>query len=356
MKRKQIIIGIIVILGAGLGIYALVKSHGAAAADEDEATPSVVPVQVGSLKRMTLHNYVSGYGTIEAAPATADEPAAGAQLAAPVAGVVTKINAIAGQQVKKGDVLAELNSGTTTFDYAQAEVGRQKKLFAQQNTSLRNLQDAEAQLASLQIAAPLSGTVTSVNAKLGQAVDATTIVAEVMDLSRLAVSAQIPAAEAGELKTGEEVQISGTGFQPVDGQDAHPTITSLSFVSPAVDANDGTILVRALLPGKSGLLPGQFIQLKIVTAVHTNCLAAPSESIVTDENGNSVVALVKGNDAAQVPVKIGLRENGWVEVEAQGLKEGDSVVTVGAYGLPDKTKIQIVNSADEATTNSSSAQ
>jgi membrane fusion protein (multidrug efflux system) len=347
MKRKQIIIGIIVILCAGLGIYALVKSHGAAAAtDEDEATPSVVTVQVGSLKRMTLHNYVSGYGTIEAAPATADEPAAGAQLAAPVAGVVTKINAIAGQQVKKGDVLVELNSGTSTFDYAEAEVGRQKKLFAQQNTSLRNLQDAEAQLASLQIVAPLSGTLTRVNVKLGQAVDATTIVAEVIDLSRLAVSAQIPAAEAGELKTGEEVQLLGST----------PVTTSLSFVSPAVNANDGTISIWASLPPDSGLRPGQFAPLKIVTAVHTNCLAAPEESVVTDENGNNVVALVKGDDATREPVKIGLRENGWVEVEAPGLKENDSVVTVGAYGLPDKTKIQIVNSADEATTNSSSAQ
>ena len=168
MKRKQIIIGIIVIVCAGLGIYALVKSHGAAAAaDEDEATPSVVTVQAGSLKRMTLHNYVSGYGTIEPAPATADEPAAGAQLAAPVAGVVTKINTIAGQQVKKGDVLVELNSGTATFDYATGEVERQKKLFAQQNTSLKNLQDAEAQLALLQVTAPLSGTVVRVNVKPG---------------------------------------------------------------------------------------------------------------------------------------------------------------------------------------------
>jgi len=348
MKRKQIIIGVIVILCAGLGIYALVKSHGAAAAsDEDEATPSVVTVQTGALKLATLHRYVEGYGAVEPASATANEPAASAQLAAPVAGVVAKINVIAGQRVKNGDVLVELNSGTATFDYAEAEVERQKKLFAQQNTSLKNLQDAEAQLSSLQIVAPLSGTVTRVNVKLGQAVDATTIIAEVMDLSRLAVSAQIPAADAGELKTGDEVQIL---TQP-------PVITSLSFISPAVDANDGTISVWASLTPESGLRPGQFVQLKIVTAVHTNCLAAPEESVVTDENDKRVIALVKGDEATQVPVKTGLRENGWVEVESPELKEGDSVVTVGAYGLPEKTKIRTVNSPDESSsTNSYSAQ
>ena len=124
-----------------------------------------------------------------------------------------------------------------------------------------------------------------------------------------------------------------------------------------MDPKTGAILARALLPADSGLRPGQFVQLKIVTAVHTNCLAAPAESVVTDIKGQSVISLVKGDEATQTPVQTGFRENGWVEVEGNGLKEGDSVVTVGAYGLPDKTRIQVVNSSgDEVpTTNSGSS-
>jgi RND family efflux transporter MFP subunit len=236
-----------------------------------------------------------------------------------------------------------LNSGAVTADYAEQAAARQEKLYAQQNTSLKNLQDAEAQLASLRVIAPLSGTVTRLNVKLGESVDVNMTVAEVIDLNRLAVSAAIPAAEANDLKIGEEVQISGTGFQPVDGQDARSTTATLAFVSPAVDMNSGTVLTRTLLAADSGLRPGQFVQLRIVTAVHTNCLAAPSESIVTDESGHSVIALVKGDEAAQTPVQTDLRENGWVEISGTGLKPGDSVVTIGAYGLPEKTKIQVVN-------------
>ena len=349
MKRKQIIIGGVIIVVLGLGIYAIIKSPHAASSDSDEEggpaenVPSVVTVQVGALKHMTLRRYVSGYGTVEAAPATADAPAAGAQLAAPAAGVVAKINVIAGQQVQKGDTLVELNSGVTTFYSAQAEAERQKKLFAQNNTSLKSLQAAEAQLAALEIVAPVSGTVTRLNVKPGEAVDVNMPVAEVIDLSRLAVGAEIPVAEASALKTGEEVQISGSGFQPVDGQDARSTTVTLSFVSPAVDTKNGTVLTWALLPADSGLRPGQFVQLKIVTAVHTNCLAAPAESVVTDERGKSVIAMVNGDEATQAPVQTGFRENGWVEIDGAGLKEGDPVVTVGAYGLPDKTKIQVVN-------------
>jgi membrane fusion protein (multidrug efflux system) len=339
---------IAVVLAAGLGVFALVKSRGEASeSGGDETTPTVVTVQTGTLKLATLHRYVNGYGTIEPAPATADQPAADAPLAAPSAGVVTKVNTIAGQAVKKGDVLVELNSGTTTYALAEQELARQKQLFAQQNTSLKNLQDAEAQLALLRVVAPLSGTVVRVNVKPGQAVDGSTVVAEVMDLNRLAVSAEIPASEAKDLTVGD----------PVEVLSGPPVTTGLSFVSPEVSQDNGTVLVRALLPAESGLRPGQFSPLRVVTAVHTNCLAAPAESVVTDESGHSVIALVSGDEATQTPVQTGFRENGWVEVAGSGLKAGDTVVTVGAYALPDKTKIQISNPSDEVpATNSADAK
>lgn len=311
--------------------------------DHSEKVVTEVAVQTGKITSATLHGYVQGYGMVETAPATADLPAAGAQLAAPSAGVVTKVDVLEGQLVEKGDVLVELNSQAVA-----AEVERQKKLYAQQNTSLKNLQEAEAQLALLRVTAPLSGTVARVNVRPGQAVDLTTVVAEVMDLNRLAVSAEIPSAEAKDLKSGD----------PVEALTQPPVTTELLFVSPNVSKENDTVLVRALLPKDSGLRPGQFVSLRIVTAVHTNCLTVPAESVVTDESGKSVIALVKNSEAVQMPVQTGLRENGLIEVEAPELKEGDVVVTIGAYGLPEKTKIRVQNSSgdENSSTNSPDAK
>ncbi|HEX4343702.1 MAG TPA: efflux RND transporter periplasmic adaptor subunit [Verrucomicrobiae bacterium] len=338
---------ILLLLTAALALAGCGKRHH----DDDDApeaptdTPSIVSVQTGALKLATLHQYVQGYGTIESAPATADLPAAGAQLAAPSAGVVTKVNVLEGQHVEKGDVLMELNSGSGTAENAAQEVERLKQLYAQQNTSLKTLQNAEGQLALLRVTAPIAGTVARVNVKPGQAVDLTTVVAEVMDLDRLAVSAEIPAGESGELKAGDSVEVL---TEP-------PVTTELSFVSPNVGRDNDAVLVRALLPAGGTLRPGQFISLRIVTLVHTNTLAAPVESVVTD-NSKSVVELVKGDEAAQTTVQTGLRENGWVEISAPELKAGDVVVTTGAYGLPEKTKITVQNSAgEEGPTNSAAA-
>jgi len=335
MKPKQIVTGGVVVLVGGLGIYALLHSHGAAAsdADDEEATPAtIVGVQVGALQCTTLHQYVTGFGTVMPAPATTGEPAADAPLAAPTAGVVASVNVVEGQHVAKGDLLLTLNSGSTTADYAVAEVARQKKLYAQRNTSLKSLQDAETQLALLRVTAPLAGTVTRVNVKPGAAVDLTTVVAEIMDLNRLVVTAGIPEAAAAALKAGEAVRVL---TQP-------PVTAALSYVSPTVDPSDGTVLVRAALPPDGGLRPGQFVPLRIVTGVAADCLAAPEASVVTDVDGHSVIALVRGDHAVQTPVQTGFREGGWVQISGPGLKAGDAVVTVGAYGLPANTRIQVL--------------
>lgn len=339
MNRKRTVLILATFCG---GIILIAAIRAMADADDnsaaDEKVVTEVAVQTGKVKSATLRRYVQGYGTIEPSPATTNQPAASAQLSVPSANVVTKVNIVEGQHVEKGDVLVELNSQA-----AAAEVERQKTLYAQQNTSLKNLQEAEAQLAMLQITAPLSGTVARINVKPGQAVDLTTVVVEVMDLNRLAVSAEIPSAEANDLKSGEPLEIL-----------TKPSVTAeLLFVSPNVNKDNDTVLIRALLPKDCGLRPGQFVSLRVVTAVHTNCLAVPVESIVTDDSGKSVIALVKDGEATRTPVQTGLRENGLVEVEAPELKAGDVVVTVGAYGLPEKTKIRVQSSSGEETSTNS---
>jgi membrane fusion protein, multidrug efflux system len=48
----------------------------------------------------------------------------------------------------------------------------------------------------------------------------------------------------------------------------------------------------------------------------------------------------------QTAVKTGVRDGDLIEVEGQGLKEGTTIVTVGAYGLPKETKVNITNKSN----------
>jgi membrane fusion protein (multidrug efflux system) len=340
MNGKQIIPLFLVLLVGGAVFYWSHRSQPGENESAPENPATVVSVQVGQLRRATLHGYVSGFGTVQPAPADVDGPAATARVAAPIAGIVKTVSVREGETVERGAPLVELDDriARVAATNARQAAERQKKLYDEGNTSQKNLQDADAQLASAEAqlallhgAAPLGGTVTHLNVHAGEAVDPSTVVAEIADLHRLVISADLPSADVARLRLGEPLVVAGE----------KNLSATVSFLSPAVDAATDTVNVKAALPPDSGLRPGAMIAVKITTDMRPDCLAAPAQSVVTDNDGHSVIALVKGGEATQVPVTVGLREGDLVEVSGAALQAGDTVVTVGAYGLPEKTRVQV---------------
>ena len=302
-----------------------------------------MPVHVGKVIRTTLHSYVSAYGVVEPEPA-GDQPAAGAYVAPALSGVVAKVNCREGQHVVRGDLLFQLDNRTAqvAVEYAEKTVARQKKLLKVEGTSQKDFQEAEQQLAAaraqqalLNVVAPLDGTVTRVNVRTGEAVDLSTTLAEVMDLDRLVVNAKIPATELNALATGRNAGVfTDTATARVTGK--------LVYIGSEVADDSGTVAARVSLPPDSGLLPGQFVNVQIASMEHENCLVVPETSVVQDENGNTVIAVVQNGTAVQKVVRTGLREGGLVEVEADGLQPDMLVVTEGAYALPHETRVRIL--------------
>ena len=354
MKKIIVMLGIIVVAG---GLAALVWMKPARHESEDENVATEVAVRVAKIARATLCGHVTAYGTVEAEP-PGERPAASARVAASAAGVVATVNCIEGQRVKKGAILFQLDSraadvaaqkARVAVEFAEKNFERQKKLLQIEGTSRKTMQEAEQQLAAvrnelaaaqtqqsfLRVQAPLSGTVTRVNVKPGEAVDLATVLAEMVDLDRLVVNTSVPSAELSALKPGQPVEVLADRTTP-------PVLASLAFISPQVDAKTGTASVRATLPSNAGLRPGQFVTLRIVSEEHKGRLAVPIASVVKDAEGNTVIALVTGDKAVQKPVKAGLRDGALVEIEGEGLKEGDTVVSEGAYALPKETKVRLI--------------
>lgn len=317
----------------------------------EEKVVTEVPVHVGKITLATMHNYVVGYGTVEPEPAGNNRPAAGAKLTSPTAGVVIETPCAEGQRVKRGDLIFRLDSrgADLAVDVAEKNFARQQQLLASESTSKKALLDAEQQLATarvqqalLRVESPVSGVVVRYNARAGEAVDTTTVLAEIIDLDRLVATVRIPTAEADRLTTNQPVEISsGRGTASVAGATSNAVLGAVIFVSPQVDAVTDTVLVRASIPSALAMRPGQFVAARIVCETRNDRLVVPVESVVT-EDGASVISVVEGDKAIQKPVKTGLREGRLVEVEGDGLKEGMTIVTVGAYALPKETKIRVL--------------
>jgi RND family efflux transporter MFP subunit len=340
-----------------IAVLGLGGCSGAIPKEEEDKPETEVSVQVGTVMKTDLRARVEAYGTIEPEPAKPGHPGGGAKLAAPFAGIVVAIHVVEGQSVKAGDVVVELDDRMAqaaverarhVLEFAQQVAERQGRLLAFHGTSMQAKQDADqrlgaarAELASAQaavaqvrLASPLAGVVGRINAHPGQTVDLNTVVAEIIDLKRLVATVSVPSDEAVQLRAGQIADIFA------DNAKEPATAATVSFVSPSVDPKTGAAPVRLALPADSGLRPGQFVRARIVTKQLTDRLAVPRESLVK-ANDEQVIYVVEGDKAAQIPVKTGVRDGDLVEVEAEGLKEGDTIVTVGAYGLPKETKVKI---------------
>jgi membrane fusion protein, multidrug efflux system len=354
MNRRRATIGIVVL--ALIVIVTLIVRRVMGTGPEEGDVVTDVAVHVGTVSRATLRRYVTAYGYVEAAPATASRPAAGALISTFVGGVLTAIDCVEGSQVTRGKVLFHLDSrmaqvavqkAQQEVDFAEKAFGRQQALVSSDGTSQRALQEAqqrlddarsnlasaETELAYLNITAPITGTVTRLDARVGQFVDANTALAEVVDLNRLVVAAAVPVREAGGLRIGQPVLI-GTDSTALHG--------SLAVVGRDVDMGTGTYRVQASIPSGSGHTPGQFMEVRIVTEEHPDVLVVPEVSLVTRTGEGSWIMVVDGDQAVRRPVMVGLREAGLVEVSGEGISEGTTLVTLDAYSLPAETRIHIV--------------
>lgn len=352
MDRRRAAAG----FAAAVIVVALVALMMKGSGGGEEAIITDVAVRVGAVQRATLHRYVTAYGYVEPEPAGRGRAPGGALLTPIVGGVLAEIDCVEGQRVTAGTVLFRLDSrmaevavekARQQVDFAERAFKRQQELLPSSGTSQRAYQEAQQQLdaarsdlsaaetglAYLRITAPLTGTVVRLSATVGQFVDANTVLAEVVNLDRLVITANVPAREAGGLKPGLPVFL---------GADTTAPRGTLRIVGKDIDPRTGTYRVQATVPAGSAFTPGQFTDIRVVAEEHSNVLVVPEVSLVTRAGEGSWIMVVQGDSAVRRSVTVGLRDRGLVEVAGEGVGEGMTIVTDDAYSLPEVTKIRIV--------------
>ena len=195
--------------------------------------------------------------------------------------------------------------------------------------------NAKAQLSYSEIRSPIDGVVTDRPLFQGELATANQPLLTVMDTSKLIAKAHIAQAEAVELKVGDAAELSFEGLDdPIRGR--------VMLISPALDPGSTTIEVwiEAIKPG-AALKPGMNVSVEAVAKSVENALVVPASAVYKNpETGDYVQLAGSDGKAHLVKVQVGIRSKELAEIQS-GLKEGDSVITVGGYALPDGAKIKI---------------
>jgi RND family efflux transporter MFP subunit len=223
------------------------------------------------------------------------------------------------------------------FDALQA-IGKQQELKSaagQLQSAKGKYMGAEAQLSYSEIRSPIDGYVTDRPLYPGEMAAAGTPLITVMDTSQVIAKAHIAQPDAALLKVGDKATLTVPGESgAVEGK--------VTIISPALDPNSTTVEVWVQAANrKQHLKPGTSVQLSMVAQTVKDAIAIPAESVLTAPDGTTTVMVIgPDNRAHQTAVKTGVREGDRVQI-TEGIKQGERVISSGAYALPDKTKVTV---------------
>ncbi|MBV9074644.1 MAG: efflux RND transporter periplasmic adaptor subunit [Acidobacteria bacterium] len=195
--------------------------------------------------------------------------------------------------------------------------------------------NADAQLGYSEIRSPIDGVVTDGPWYPGMMPQAGAPLVTVMNLSQMVAKAHIPQNQAALLKKGDEATITVPGAdEPIKGK--------VTMVSPALDPGSTTVEVWVQAANKEGAMKaGTSASISMTAQTVDKALVVPPDAIVTDEDGKkSVMVIGSDNVAHKRDVETGIQASDSIQL-TKGVKPGEQVVTAGAYGLPDNTKVKV---------------
>ena len=294
------------------------------------------------------------------------------RIGASVTGRVTQINAQLGQEVKKGDTLAlinssELSSSQLAYLKARSEkefhrrtVERAKTLFQADVISAAELQrrESEYEVASAQtraaqdqlrvlgvnlkaledlaktgaidsvasVMATIKGVVVERKVTTGQVVQPADVLFTVADLSRVWAVAQVPEQQVAQVKVGQSVRIDVPALQN------EPLLGRLIFVGQTVNPDSRTVLVRTELDNKDGRLKPSMLASMLIESTPKKQLVVPLSAVVREQDTDYVFVQEKPDEFRLKPVRLSSEQNGQ-RVVLEGLSQGMKIVSDGAFHL-----------------------
>ncbi|REG78418.1 efflux RND transporter periplasmic adaptor subunit [Algoriphagus antarcticus] len=231
-------------------------------------------------------------------------------ISAETSGRILEVPAIEGMRVEKGQVLARIDAESVqrsidelqnNMDLANTLFEKQERLWKQQiGTEVqyleaknrkegleRSLASVKTELSKAVIRAPFSGTIETVQVRLGELVQPGAAMFQFVGESDLFIEADISESYVGVLAKGDSVDVS---FPSID-QDIQ---TKVSAIGAIINPNNRTFKVEVYLPKIPLVKPNMISVLKIQDYENNEAVTVPSYLILSDNRGDYVFVVVDG--------------------------------------------------------------
>ncbi|MBE7213119.1 MAG: efflux RND transporter periplasmic adaptor subunit [Gluconacetobacter diazotrophicus] len=357
-RRRLLILVLLLLAVAAIPLWRMRPQHGARPAAGGQAAPVAV-VSDTVLAEQDWQDRLQAFGQLRAQQ--------GAELSAPVAGIVGEIDFSSGEEVKAGTVLlrlrlyddeAKLQQLQALVSLWQANVARDQKQFQAQAISRAtldlddaNLRQFQAQVAAQaqvieqkNVRAPFSGKLGIRQVDLGQYLPPGTVATSIQALDRLYCDFNVVQRDAASVRPGQAVRLT------VDAWPDRSFPATVLAIDSRVDPQNRMAQVRATLDNRDrALLPGMFAVAHLDVGAPRRVVSVPQGAVSFSPYGDFVYELtpLPGHPgrytAASRVVRLGQTQGDRVVVE-DGVKPGDRIVTAGAFKLRDGAVVTVNNS------------
>ena len=343
---------------------------------EDHGTERLVQIDRATTEKLGIEVAVAGPGELEVTTELPGEVQVNgdrmAHVAPRVGGVVQEVHVSLGDSVRRGQLLAVLESreladakaaflaATERMNLAEATYQREERLWKQKVSSEQDYLDArkgraegrielraaeqklralgvpqseldqlpgrhDATFTEYKLTAPFDGTVIDRHITIGETVSAGSPVLTVADLGTVWIDLSVYQKDIGSVLKGQSVRVDTTHGDEV--------ILLIDFVQPLVGEDTRTAMARVIAPNPDGIWhPGCFVTAKVTTSETEVRVLVPVSAVIRMEDGDEVVFVESLGGFEPRPVALGRRTREEVEVTS-GLEPGERYVATGGFSL-----------------------
>jgi multidrug efflux system membrane fusion protein len=331
-----------------------------------------VPVTVEPVVKRDVPVYLTALGTVQALNTVTVNPQ--------VSGQLMSLHFTEGQEVKKGDVLAEIDPRTFQASYQQA-VGKKQQdeallatarsnLARSQNLApqgyiskqdldtLRNqvsqyqaaveadaaaIASAQVQLGFTKVISPIDGVTGIRGVDPGNLVTTTSNIVTITQLHPIYVMFTLPEQNLEMVRNATRASSEPLQVTALDRVDAHAIADDgkLQVIDNQIDTTTGTFRLRSQFGNeKNDLWPGQFVNVRLKVRTVAGGLVIPSQAVQRGPDGDYVYQVQADSTVKMQPVKVAGEVGDSHVMIGSGLKEGDQVVTEGQFRLKPGSKVK----------------
>ncbi|MBQ2777947.1 MAG: efflux RND transporter periplasmic adaptor subunit [Peptococcaceae bacterium] len=344
------------IAALALGSFLLMSVAGGCGgkdAAEQEEVVSRVPVDVETVQVQDFDKTIT-LGGLTAAENTVN-------VIAKVSGMeqIQAVNVKVGDKVQAGQVLAQLDNETASINMSnaqlaydnaytnyenakqlfelgavsQSDLNQLKMAYENANNSLRQAQMA---MSYATVTAPISGTVTMVNANVGSYATASAPMFEIANVDTLEISTGINEQNVSKIKIGQEVLLK---INSVSEQWMSGTITEISKV---MNSQTKSYPVTIAMSNKDdALVAGMYAEVQVVVDRAEDVLVIPVDAIVYKEAKPVAFLAQPDGTVKETALTLGINDGDYYVV-TKGLKAGDQIVVKGNGNLVEGEAVTII--------------